>query len=353
MATLGSDYGPTHDASAAVDQVVVEHGTLPVDELYHALRPHSVNLGEVDYAALLAGRPQDGDPQPGRHVPAVPHRRCGRQPQHPCRGLRCAAPGKGPVARRICAIRLCLVVIASEAKQSSSLAHGTALDCFVASLLAMTRICWGARIITLSRPAAPRHSACYAPSAAVAPEKVVFRHVGRVAARRRIAAESLRQRADVMGSRAAANAEIAHAERIGFRGELRDLVAVADEGIERGRERPRLRGSRASAGRSGIGRSARRRRAVGHGKRRHMASDRGAHFLEQRQHGPRAADAVEADHVGARRPRGACRLRRGRGPRASCRVLVHRQGDDRGQSGFLDRLAAPITPRRVAERSRR
>ncbi len=32
-----------------------------------------------------------------------------------------------------------LAVIASEAKQSSSLARGTALDCFVASLLAMTR----------------------------------------------------------------------------------------------------------------------------------------------------------------------------------------------------------------------
>ena len=53
-------------SSGAVDQVVVEHGTLPVDELYHALRPGSVNLGEVDYAALLAGRPQEVDPQPGR-----------------------------------------------------------------------------------------------------------------------------------------------------------------------------------------------------------------------------------------------------------------------------------------------
>ena len=37
---------------------MVEHGTLPVDELYWALKPASVNLGEVDYEALVEGRPQ-------------------------------------------------------------------------------------------------------------------------------------------------------------------------------------------------------------------------------------------------------------------------------------------------------
>ncbi|MGH6719595.1 MAG: N-methylproline demethylase, partial [Alphaproteobacteria bacterium] len=41
-----------------VDQVVVEYGTLPVDGLYHALKGGSVNRGEVDIAALIAGRPQ-------------------------------------------------------------------------------------------------------------------------------------------------------------------------------------------------------------------------------------------------------------------------------------------------------
>ena len=41
-----------------VDQVVVEHGTLPLDELYFALKPGSRNLGEVDHDALIAGRPQ-------------------------------------------------------------------------------------------------------------------------------------------------------------------------------------------------------------------------------------------------------------------------------------------------------
>jgi 2,4-dienoyl-CoA reductase-like NADH-dependent reductase (Old Yellow Enzyme family) len=41
-----------------VDQVVCEHGTLPVDELYFALKPDSSNLGEVDYLALRHGAPQ-------------------------------------------------------------------------------------------------------------------------------------------------------------------------------------------------------------------------------------------------------------------------------------------------------
>jgi 2,4-dienoyl-CoA reductase-like NADH-dependent reductase (Old Yellow Enzyme family) len=57
VATLGSDYG-SETQERRVDQVVVEHGTLPDESLYQALRPHSVNLGEVDHAALLGGRPQ-------------------------------------------------------------------------------------------------------------------------------------------------------------------------------------------------------------------------------------------------------------------------------------------------------
>jgi 2,4-dienoyl-CoA reductase-like NADH-dependent reductase (Old Yellow Enzyme family) len=40
------------------DQIVVEHGTVPMDELYFALKPLSSNLGEVDHAALLGGAPQ-------------------------------------------------------------------------------------------------------------------------------------------------------------------------------------------------------------------------------------------------------------------------------------------------------
>lgn len=57
-ATIGSDHGPER-YERIVDQVVVEHGTLPPTDLYDALRPRSRNLGEVDHAALLAGQPQN------------------------------------------------------------------------------------------------------------------------------------------------------------------------------------------------------------------------------------------------------------------------------------------------------
>ncbi len=40
------------------EQIVVEHGTLPADEIFHALRPHASNDGMTDIAALLDGRPQ-------------------------------------------------------------------------------------------------------------------------------------------------------------------------------------------------------------------------------------------------------------------------------------------------------
>ena len=36
----------------------MEHGTLPLDDLYFALKPLSRNAGEVDHAALIAGAPQ-------------------------------------------------------------------------------------------------------------------------------------------------------------------------------------------------------------------------------------------------------------------------------------------------------
>ena len=61
VATLATEY--TDDPSAVIERVVehvvVEHGTLPNDELYHDLVPGSSNLGEVDHDALLAGRPQE------------------------------------------------------------------------------------------------------------------------------------------------------------------------------------------------------------------------------------------------------------------------------------------------------
>jgi 2,4-dienoyl-CoA reductase-like NADH-dependent reductase (Old Yellow Enzyme family)/thioredoxin reductase len=56
-AVLSSDYTIVNK-SRMVDQVVVNHGTLPLDELYFDLKPLSQNLGEVDYKRLLSGDAQ-------------------------------------------------------------------------------------------------------------------------------------------------------------------------------------------------------------------------------------------------------------------------------------------------------
>jgi len=56
-ATIGTDYSDrvTH---AEYDQVVVNYGTMPLDDLYFDLRPLSQNGGAVDHAALIDGRQQ-------------------------------------------------------------------------------------------------------------------------------------------------------------------------------------------------------------------------------------------------------------------------------------------------------
>jgi NADPH-dependent 2,4-dienoyl-CoA reductase/sulfur reductase-like enzyme len=63
LAKVGSDYGGV-DKQRRVDQVVVNHGTLPLDELYFELKPHSSNQGAVDYSALIAGHAQPVAHQP-------------------------------------------------------------------------------------------------------------------------------------------------------------------------------------------------------------------------------------------------------------------------------------------------
>lgn len=56
-AFIGSDYDmPTQER--LVDQVIVNHGTIPLDDLYFALKPLSRNAGAVDYDQLVAGEPQ-------------------------------------------------------------------------------------------------------------------------------------------------------------------------------------------------------------------------------------------------------------------------------------------------------
>jgi 2,4-dienoyl-CoA reductase-like NADH-dependent reductase (Old Yellow Enzyme family)/thioredoxin reductase len=58
LATFGSDYGKVNK-QRVVDQVVVNHGTLPLDDLYFDLRPHSSNGGAVEQHHLIAGKAQN------------------------------------------------------------------------------------------------------------------------------------------------------------------------------------------------------------------------------------------------------------------------------------------------------
>ncbi|ANL31628.1 N-methylproline demethylase (plasmid) [Rhizobium phaseoli] len=57
VAHVGSDYGGIARQSS-YDQIVVNHGTIPLDELYFELKPNSSNLGEMSHDQLLAGVPQ-------------------------------------------------------------------------------------------------------------------------------------------------------------------------------------------------------------------------------------------------------------------------------------------------------
>lgn len=63
IAHVGSDYGGVA-RQRTVDQIVVNHGTIPLDELYFELKPGSKNLGEVSYDELVSGGPQTVDRNP-------------------------------------------------------------------------------------------------------------------------------------------------------------------------------------------------------------------------------------------------------------------------------------------------
>ncbi len=58
LALIGSDYGGIAREQRH-DQIVVNHGTLPSDDLYFELKRHSANRGAVNYQKLINGRPQD------------------------------------------------------------------------------------------------------------------------------------------------------------------------------------------------------------------------------------------------------------------------------------------------------
>ena len=57
VAHVGSDYGGV-SKQRNFDQVVVNHGTIPLDELYFELKPLSSNHGEMSHDQLIAGKPQ-------------------------------------------------------------------------------------------------------------------------------------------------------------------------------------------------------------------------------------------------------------------------------------------------------
>ena len=57
IAHIGSDYGGVA-RERQVDQIVVNHGTIPLDDLYFELKPRSGNHGEVSHDDLIVGRPQ-------------------------------------------------------------------------------------------------------------------------------------------------------------------------------------------------------------------------------------------------------------------------------------------------------
>jgi len=65
-AIVGTDYSELEKVFH-YDQVVVNHGTLPLDELYFELKPLASNEGAVEYQALIVGQPQQLATNPNGH----------------------------------------------------------------------------------------------------------------------------------------------------------------------------------------------------------------------------------------------------------------------------------------------
>ncbi|MEH6454967.1 MAG: NADH:flavin oxidoreductase [Cocleimonas sp.] len=62
-AIIGTDYSDLRQTKH-YDQVVINHGTLPTEDLYFELKPLSSNLGAVNYDALIDGKEQDFNENP-------------------------------------------------------------------------------------------------------------------------------------------------------------------------------------------------------------------------------------------------------------------------------------------------
>ena len=56
-AIIGSDYSDMQK-ERSFDQIIVNHGTIPLDDLYFELKPQSSNLGAIDHEALISGEQQ-------------------------------------------------------------------------------------------------------------------------------------------------------------------------------------------------------------------------------------------------------------------------------------------------------
>lgn len=56
-ATIGSDYGGVEQVRE-YDQIVINHGVIPLDDLYFELKSQSSNLGEMSHDDLILGQPQ-------------------------------------------------------------------------------------------------------------------------------------------------------------------------------------------------------------------------------------------------------------------------------------------------------
>ena len=54
LAQIGTDYS-RYVSDSEYDQVIVNQGTLPLDELYFSLKPQASNFGEIDHEVLIGG----------------------------------------------------------------------------------------------------------------------------------------------------------------------------------------------------------------------------------------------------------------------------------------------------------
>ena len=57
-AQISSDYCEDMIETRSFNQIVVNHGTTPLADIYFDLQPYSSNKGEVDYEALVEGDAQ-------------------------------------------------------------------------------------------------------------------------------------------------------------------------------------------------------------------------------------------------------------------------------------------------------